>query len=227
MLLELQNYFKNKKQKKEKIFIGSFINNYLLNLYIQNNIDIIRFDLEDFSLLYGYKDRRSVHFNYFRYLLKNIRLPYNIKMAIDVPFSSIYKKDNISGIIDFYTKTNCDILIFNLKDDIMDIVVKLIKMEIPIAINFTNEFKDIDLFEKNYKKIYNFLLEFSNIGVLMFILNSFPKNSIEQIKENISIPVISNTRDCKADGYYFEFFKNFNLEKNYQQVIKDYILELK
>ena len=103
MLLELQNYFKTKKQKKEKIFIGSFVNNYLLNLYIENNIDIIRFDLEDFSLLYDYKDKRFVDFDCFRYLLNNVKFPSNIKFAVDVPFPSVYKDNTISGIVDFYT----------------------------------------------------------------------------------------------------------------------------
>ncbi len=224
MLIELQNYFKIKKQKKEKIFIGSFVNNYLLDLYIQNNLDIIRFDLEDFSLCYDYKDRRFVDFDNFKYLLQNIKLPANVKFALDVPFSSVY---SISSIIDFYIKTRSDFLIFDLKDDIMDVVVKLIKMEIPVIINYTNDFKNIEVFEKNYKKIYNSLIEFANIGVLMLILKSFPKNSIAQIKEDVAIPVISNIKESNADGYYFEFFKNFDLKEICNQVIKDYVLELK
>lgn len=226
MLLELQNIFKTKKQKKERIFIGSFVNNKLLDTYIENNIDIVRFDLEDFSLCYNYRNRREIKFEYFKYLLKNLNLSEKIKMAVDVPFNSLYKENQIESLVTFYTKSRADFLVFDLRDDVINVIVKLIKIGIPVIINYTNDFKDNNLLEKNYKKIYDSLVECANIGVLMVILKSFPDKYIEQIREDINIPVIVNNIKVRADGYFFDFFKIFDLN-SYKQNIKDLILGLK
>ncbi|HOJ62815.1 MAG TPA: hypothetical protein PLE45_00170 [Spirochaetota bacterium] len=223
---ELQNVFKLRKQKKEKIFIGSFVNNRLLDLYIKNNIDIVRFDLEEFALSHNYKDRRMVTFKQFKNLLKNINLSSNMKFAIDIPFNYLYKENQISGIVDFYVNSKADILVMDLRDDIINIISRIIKLDIPVIVNWTNDFKNEELFERNYKKIYDLLLECTNIGVLMVILNSFPKNHIEKVRGDINIPVISNNKSHNADGYYFEFFKIFDFD-GYSQYIKDLILELK
>lgn len=207
----LYNLFKNKKQKKTKIMIFSYLNNLFLKLFNNyKNIDILRFDLKEFAVLYGYNINRITGADILP-LLKNIELSNKQSelsklIAVDIPLSEIYNNDSYSldKIIDFYKKSNADILIFNLNYITGDLVSKLTKIKIPVIIYAENTSEESD-------KIYNKLIETEGMGALLIILENFNNQFINKLKNSVSIPVVVNDLSAKCDGYYAQFISVFGM----------------
>lgn len=184
---ELLFKLKQKKTKKEKIIIVSYINNILLAVYNNLDIDFIRFDIDEFSKLFGYKDKNRIYDSDIFALLKNIKNAAsesdNLKpVAVDVPLSVIYSHNDYSleKIINFYNKSNADILAFDIDYNILDIAKNLTNLNIPVVIYSTNQnIND----EKSYnQKIYNKLVETESTGALMLILENYPSAFVQKLK---------------------------------------------
>jgi len=224
---KLLNHFIYKKQKKEKILMFSFINNYGIELYNDANIDILRFDNREFCYLYNFKDITRLENNDVLPLIKNVETKgtNNKKLlAIDIPAGEIFYNSSYSldKILTFYKKTNADLLILDYNFVIGDVINKLSKMQIPVIVTCDNP----DLAEN--EKLFNNLLEVESMGAVMLILEGFEAAFIQKIKNSLIIPVISDEIFIKSDGYYAQFSSVFGLLEsdkkkylNLKELIKD------
>ncbi len=226
---EFYEQFVNKKKSKEKTIIFSFINNVIINLFDNDNIDILRFDLRDFSYLYNYKDINRISADDILPLLKNSieSLKSNNKkklLAVDLPLSEIFYNSSFSldKILNFYNNSKADLLVVNYDHVINDMINKLSRLKIPIIIFCKNP-------DTKYNdKQYNNLLEVESMGALMIILENFSSTFVQKLRNSLIIPVITNDLSMKSDGYYAQFnsvfgFYNDNNKKylNLFDLIKD------
>ncbi|MCK4797070.1 MAG: hypothetical protein KAT05_06785, partial [Spirochaetes bacterium] len=161
---ELLTLYKTKKQKKEKIMVFSFINNFMLKIYQEFNIDIFRFDINEYVDFYGYKDQNRVLASDLLPLIKNaadINKFYGLSklIAIDLPLSQIYGDNNFSlqKVVSFYKYSNADILVLNIEHNVLELVNKLSKIKIPVIIYARNNLKNDN---KYYlQQVHNKLIE--------------------------------------------------------------------
>jgi ketopantoate hydroxymethyltransferase len=240
---ELLEAWKKKKKQKEKIFIFSFINNSLLDIYNDFSIDVFRFDLYEYSLLYGYKDINRISQKEILPLLN--KLPDLKKgkdlsklIAVDLPLTEIFGEENFSlqNVIDYYNKSRADLLILNIDHNILGLTNKLSKIKIPTIINSKNNLKtnSNDYLETMYTK----LIESESQGALMILVEDYPQSFINNLKNAVSIPVICNLKSNKIDGYYARFSTVFGLieseENRYLNLsdlihdsVEDYIKDIK
>ena len=213
---ELLTLYKTKKQKKEKIMVFSFINNFMLKIYQEFNIDIFRFDINEYVDFYGYKDQNRVLASDLLPLIKNaadINKFYGLSklIAIDLPLSQIYGDNNFSlqKVVSFYKYSNADILVLNIEHNVLELVNKLSKIKIPVITYARNNLKNDN---KYYlQQVHNKLIEAESSGVVMFILENFSSTFIQNFKSSILIPVISTEKDNKTDGFYARFSSVFGL----------------
>ncbi len=216
---ELLELWRKKKRQKEKIFIFSFINNLILDLYKKFNIDVFRFDLNEFAGLYGYKDVNRISKNEILPLIKEINIKkennFSKLIAVDLPLTDIYGEDNFSlqKTIDFYNKSLADLLVLNIDHNILGLTGKLSKMKIPVIIYSNNNFKteNNDYFELMHAK----LVESESQGAVMILVENYPQSFVLNLKNSLLIPVISNVKsNNKVDGYYAKFSSVFGLIQN-------------
>jgi ketopantoate hydroxymethyltransferase len=216
-VLNIINFNKDKKIKKDKIIIFSITNHLLLNYYKDNNVDILRFDLEEFSKSFGYKDEEHIIFNDIIPFVKNFRNSnYNINLpiSIDVPLSQIYNDNSYSleKVITFFNESNADILSINIEYNVLDLIKSLTKIRIPVII-YSKNFQGSD--NIGYlKDIHSKLKEAESMGALMIILENYPVSFIQNIKSSILIPIISNEKNNNIDGYYAKFSSVFGLNND-------------
>lgn len=214
---ELLELWRKKKRQKEKMFVFSFINNLILDIYKKFNIDIFRFDLMEFASLYGYKDVNRISKNEILPLVKEINIKkdnnFSKLIAVDLPLSDIYGEDNFSlqKTIDFYNKSLADILVLNIDHNILGLTSKLSKMKIPVIIYSNNNFK---MENSDYLELMQArLVESESQGAVMVLVENYPQSFVQNLKGSVQIPVISNVKSSnnKVDGYYAKFSSVFGL----------------
>jgi len=228
---EFYEHFVNKKKSKGKTIIFSFINNLIINLFENENIDILRFDIRDFSYLYHFKDINRISADdilpLLKYSMESLKLNNQKKLlAVDLPITEIFYNSSFSldKIINFYYNSKADFLVINYDYVINDMINKLSKLKIPSIIYCKNP-------DTKYNdKQYNNLLEVESMGALMIILENFSSSFVLKLKNSLIIPVITNDLKLKSDGYYAQFssvfgFYNDNNKKylNLYDLIKDSI----
>jgi|GEM_PF-1355708 len=207
-----------KKHDKKKIKIYSFINNFILNIYEDQDIDIFRFDLDEFAKLYGYKDETRVLYTEILPLLKNIKIDKEISnkfIAIDLPICNSLSNNTYSldNILNFLKNSNADMLCFNVEYNFSDLIKKLTDLKIPIIAFARNN----NIENKNYiNNLLNKLIEVESQGALMIILEDFSSKFIQDLKNKVLIPVICNFKEKKSDGIYIKFSSCFGLFPNYE-----------
>jgi ketopantoate hydroxymethyltransferase len=238
MYNDINNYLLKKKTNKEKIFSFSFLNKIILNLYYDYKIDILRFDLDEFSELYGFKDFNRISANVILPLIDNITYSLKTKpiskyIAIDVPLTEITGENNYSlkKVIDFYQKSNADILNLNINFNALELVNKLTKMKIPVIVYAKNNSINHDN-DQYYQEIHNKMVEAESMGAILLILEKFPTFVIQNLKKSVLIPIISDEKDNKIDGFYAKFSYIFGLINhdgakylNLKELIKDAIAD--
>jgi len=216
---ELLELWKKKKKQKEKIFAFSFINNSILDIYKDFNIDIFRVDLYEFALLYGYKDVNRISQKEILPLISQITSTKNEKklsklIAIDLPLMEIFGEEvfSLQKVIDFYNKSRADLLVLNIDHNILPLAGKLSKIKIPTIIYSKNNLKvnSSDYLEGMHSK----LIESESQGALMILIEDYPLSFINKLKSSVSIPVISNLKNNKIDGYYARFSTVFGLHES-------------
>ncbi|OHD05923.1 MAG: hypothetical protein A2086_06940 [Spirochaetes bacterium GWD1_27_9] len=211
--MDLLSLFKLKKQKKEGVLVFSFINCFFLDFYKNLSVDVLRFDVEEFSQLNDYKDSKSLNPKDFLPILKNVnKINDNIKIAVDLPLSVITGSD--SDLLDFYRKSNANIFVLNLDYNINNISKRLLNLNIPIIVSIKNKFQNTKLETAYITEVYNKLIEVENYGSIMFIVENFQKNFVDELKKNISIPVVSTDNTLGADGFYGRFSNIFGIFEN-------------
>jgi ketopantoate hydroxymethyltransferase len=208
--LNLKDYFKNKKQKKEKILMFSFINNFSFDFYLNYNIDILRFDIDEFAYLNGYNDSKKVFKSTILPLLKNLNKNDNIKIAVDLPLEIIIGDNRLKNILSFYKESNADILVIKLEQNINNLISELERIKIPFIISTETNVTSDNLL----KSFFNQLIELENCGCSMIVLSGFPNVFIEQLKNSISIPVISSENKSKNDGFYGKYSSIYGFDKD-------------
>lgn len=224
-------HFINKKRNKEKTLVFSFINNLIINLFDNDKLDILRFDIRDFSSLFNYKDIARISADdilpLLKYSIDALKLNNSKKLlAVDLPITEIYYNSSYSldKIINYYYNSKADILVINYDHVINDMVNKLSKLKIPVIIFCKNSEAKFN------EKQYNNLLEAESMGALMVILENFTSSFVQKLKNSFIIPVITNDLNLKSDGYYARFtsvfgYINDNNKKylNLYDIIKDSI----
>ena len=98
---ELLDNWRNKKKQKNKIFVFSFINNSILDIYKDFDIDVYRFDLYEFALLNGYRDINRISRKEILPLINRIpdfKKEKNLSklIAVDLPLTEIFGEENFS-----------------------------------------------------------------------------------------------------------------------------------
>ncbi|HOV13974.1 MAG TPA: 3-methyl-2-oxobutanoate hydroxymethyltransferase [Spirochaetota bacterium] len=196
--MNFTSILKNKKQKKEKILVFSLTDFFYKKFFDNKNIDILRFDLDEFALLNGYKNSRDITDSDILPLLKNVSCNNKSKIAIDLPFSLIFTGEsyNLGGIVNFIKDSNCDYLIVDCK--FSNLIKKLSSIGVEIIVGINNENNE-DKNKKSFEDIFLKLKELENIAA-MFILHDFPEYVVNEAKNSFTAPVISNT--TVGDGFY-------------------------
>ena len=213
---ELLAILKKKRQEKEKITVFSFINDVFLNLYKDFDIDIFRFDINEFADLYGYKDQNRISSNDLLPLIKNTLNIKNKKnnsklIAIDLPLTETFGDNNFSlqKAVSFYKNSNADLLVINIDHNILELVNKLTKIKIPVIVYAKN---NLSINDKHYlQQMRNKLIEAESMGAVMFIIEDFNITFIQDLRDSVSIPVISNEKAKKTDGFYAKFSSVFGI----------------
>ena len=116
--MDFSSFYKSKKQKREKILVFSFTNYFTINFFQDKNVDILRFDIDEFATLNGYKNSDVILEREILPILKNLNNRQNqLKIAIDLPISSIFRGNSydLNKIISFVKETNADLLVINYK----------------------------------------------------------------------------------------------------------------
>lgn len=206
---------KTKKKKKENISMFSFCNNIILDIYREFDIDIVRFDLDEFAKLYSYKDWKRVEVGHVIPLLRNISIVTANSpklLAVDLPFSEHYSDNNtysLDKITGFYRESNADLIVLDFNAITSDFVDKLSKIKIPVIIKI-NSFTVSD--DNNVlKDLHNRLIEMESMGAVTLVLHGFSPSFIKELKNNVSIPVLTHDKEKKADGFYACFSEVFGL----------------
>lgn len=225
MYIEILEKFKKKKQKKEKIKIFSFINQQTIDIYNNFDIDILRFDIEEFSNLYNYKGLKTITAQDIIPLLKNLKAKDNNKyFAIDLPLSECYdgKDVSVQKAIDFFRDSKADFLVIDIRNDALDLIEKLSSIQIPVIVSSTRDCPE----EKKYlQELHNKLIEAESKGAILFILNGFNSNFVQNLKSSTLIPVLSTSKDAKSDGIFIRFSSSFGLlQDDYSKYLNLYDL---
>ena len=210
MYNKVLSFLKSKKTKKEKIVILSFLSKGLLNTYYGNDIDIFRFEIDEFCKFHGYKDEKKVAVNDILASLKNLgQLNDNEKktkfIAVDLPLYDIYEGNNYSleKAIKFYNNANADVLVVNIDHNVLELINNLSKIKIPVIAYAKCAFQEK---ENNYlQEIHNKILEAERLGAVMCLIENFALPFTKNLKNSISIPIISTEKNDKLDGYYAKF----------------------
>lgn len=230
MYYKLLEEWKTRKKKNQKFLVFSHFNKIVNDLYFDTDIDVIRFDLEEYALLNGYKDSKRVMDTDYLRMLNNIKLPIDVMFAVDIPMNVLYSGDNIAidKIIDFYQKSNANFIVIDLDEITDNLAKKLASLKIPIILSL----KQVQENTVYYEKTKNKLKGLEESGIFMLILKDSSPSFASHIKEEILIPVINTINDKKTDGFYGIFSEIFGLvphkKKKYlnlyeliQEAIKD------
>lgn len=230
---KLLDIWKKRKTKKEKFIVFSFQNKITVDLYEGHDIDVFRFDLDEFAELYGYKDKTRINALEIISLVKHINgcgknEKFSGLFSVDLPQSALFENDSFSikNVVDFYKDTDADILSFDIDYNILELVSRLTKMKIPVIV--TSKCK---MDNKSYlQDAHNRLMEAESKGAVMLIVENYPSAFVQNLKNSVLIPVVSNEKNDKKDGYYARFSDVFGLNResenkylNLFELIKDSI----
>ena len=228
---KLLDVWKSRKAKKEKFIVFSFQNKIIIDIYENHDIDVFRFDLDEFAELYGYKDKSRINASEVISLVRHLGNHNNKEnflglLAVDLPQSLLFENDTYSlkNMLVFYKDTNADILVLDMDYNILELVNKLTKMKIPVIV-----YSKCKLENKNYlQDIHNKLMEAESKGALMLIVEGYPSAFVQNLRNSVLIPVITNEKNNKIDGYYARFSDVFGLNQesenrylNLFELIKD------
>ncbi len=204
-------FYREKKQRREKIFIFSFLNSFAINLFKDKNVDILRFDLDEFASLSGYKNSDAVERDDFLPLLKNLnKSDIKQKIAVDLPLTSIFKGNSydIDKILKFKNKSNADFLVIDYK--FVDLIKELNYINVGLILKAKNKNSD-EKNKKYYEDFFNRLRE-TEINTAAMILSDFPDYFINEAKSSFSVPIVSNSNF--GDGYYGKSTEIFGFVEN-------------
>lgn len=213
------DFFKLKKQKKDKILAFSFTNLIYTNFFQDNaqigtqfgGIDLLRFDIEEFAVLNGYKEGKRVSKDDILPSLSNLNgRECSAKIAVDLPLLTMFdgRDYDIGGILDFVKGSNADFLVIDCTYG--ELIKKLHFLDIDIIVKADNRSND----EKNkryFEDLFGKLKEVENYACA-FILSDFPDYFINDSKSLLLTPVISNR--IGGDGYYGRFSEIFGLTES-------------
>lgn len=209
------NFLLDKKKKKEKIVVFSFTDCLNLNIIKKEKIDILRFDINEFAISYGYTDIKKIKDQDILPLLKNLNCFFNGEQnkffAVDVPLN-VFFSDSISysleKIIAFYNSSNAHAIV--VKFDYIqgsDLINRLSKLKIPVIIS-------VQYSSLNNKSFFNSLLELESTGAVAIILEGFDSSFTQKLRSDMAIPVISSDFSIKSDGIYLKYLSAFGIKES-------------
>jgi ketopantoate hydroxymethyltransferase len=184
----------------------------LIDLYTK--VDIIRLDLNETAFLYNYKDAERISEVDIFSITRNIGLKQGF-LAIDVPLNTIYQNgsDNPTGLINFYQKSNADILVINHSYNPLELIKKINTVNIPVIINSVNRQNERDI---ELDKVIHSFKDYEDYGVLCIILENYTARVVNELKNQLEIPLAADIH-CKVNGYYAKFSTVFALSKTEKQ----------
>jgi len=205
------SYWKNRKKKKIKTFVSSFINYNFYNSIKDKNIDIFRVDIEEIALNHDINSINKISLNDF---IINIRNNFinNSFLAVDIPIVDLYKDGNdVSNVVDIYKKSNADFIILNIEHNIASIAKKLSNYGIPYIVSFKNNYEDGDL---RINGCIEELIHLGNTGSYLIITENLNEQFYTKVRNSCPIPVISDNLNKDSDGHYLLLSKIIGLIEN-------------
>ncbi|MCG8571029.1 MAG: 3-methyl-2-oxobutanoate hydroxymethyltransferase [Spirochaetes bacterium] len=203
---------------RKKFTIFSLIYPAISGLY--EDVEMLRIDLAEFAYLYGYKDAKRVKADQFLTHCQNLVTEDQL-IIVDLPLSIIYSssQNDLSKIIDFYQKSQTDILAINLEQDIADLVRKITDAGLPVIAYSVNAYpeKEIDFDQL----IHNFK-DMEAAGASTIILENYSPRYVNEIVSQLTIPVIADVKS-KAQGFYAQFSQVFGLKSQQTEHIHQYL----
>jgi len=203
-------YLENKRKAKINVF--SFTDSINFGILSDYDIDILRFDLDEFSEINGYKDKQRVSAEEYTKFLSNInnRNLNNKIIAADVPLSVVSSgtsESSLEKVLEFYKDSNVDALVFDISYNVFGILDKLSKSGVPVIINSCNKTDNAAYLNRLKTRI----IETESLGAVMIMLENASKQFVEELKSNMSIPIVSDLPKVKSDGYYYKYSSLFGL----------------
>ncbi|HNZ25601.1 MAG TPA: hypothetical protein PLG34_13240 [Spirochaetota bacterium] len=205
------SYWKNKKKKRIKIFVSSFINYNFYNSIKDKNIDIFRIDIEEIAINHNINSVNKVSLND---LIINFKNNYinNAFLAVDIPVIDLYNEGkDVSNVVDIYKKSDVDFIILNIEHNVTNIAKKLTNFGIPYIISFKNGYEDGDL---RISVCIEELIHLGNTGAYLIITENLNEPLYNKIRNSCPIPVISDSLNKDNDGHYLLLSKIIGLIEN-------------
>ena len=216
--IEIMNYFKNHKNKKNMVFSNKhcyLYNHYDWNLYIQNNSDLIKnniYNVEDafiHYIKYGQYEERIIYLK--QHEMNNVIIEKNTKMEIKVNHE-INKE--INNEINNNEKKEIE---SNLKNNNE-------KKEIESNLKNKNKKKDNVILKDEYKNTSN--------DILKEFKNNNSEKTLELLKENLiiqnhflNLPFSNNIEKISIDLYNNDLLTSFDPIYYYKMNKDNYSLE--
>ncbi|MBP7552958.1 MAG: hypothetical protein KA885_05985 [Spirochaetes bacterium] len=205
------SYWKNRKKKKIKTFVSSFVNFNFYNSIKDKNIDIFRIDIEEIALNHNINSVNKVSLNDFIINLKNAYMT-NKFLAVDIPVIDLYNDGkDISNVVDIYKKCNADFVILNIEHNVTNVSKKLSNYGIPYIISFKNNYEDGDL---RINGCIEELIHLGNTGAYLLITENLNETLYTKLRNSCPAPVISDNLIKDSDGHYLLLSKVIGLIEN-------------
>lgn len=195
------------KQNREKLLIFSIPNSCYSKLY--KDLEIVRFDIDEFAFINGFKDEKRVEENDIIPVVSTIEAKI---LIVDVPLYTIYSGDSfdLGKIVDYYRNTRADILALNIDYVAAHLLKRLTDIDIPVIVYSRNKKREKELDIENL--LHNFKEVEANKALLL-ILENYPPKFINEMNKSLSIPIVTDIR-AKTDGFYAKFTSVFGLKED-------------
>jgi ketopantoate hydroxymethyltransferase len=213
---EILAAWKHKKKQKKNFTIISCTEPILQPLLQTREIDCIRFDLDEYALRTGEKDRYRIHD---REVVNRIQTMAGCSsdsaspwLAVDVPINLLGGDPGsaFEKVASFYSECCADILVIERQFVSLDLLKKLSLFGIPVIIQIT--VNGID--EKHIKTVKNQFIELESSGALMIICDLRHPQFISDMQDTMTIPVLATDKSSRSDGLYVQFARSFGLKEH-------------
>lgn len=208
MIGALAEAWKAKKQKKQKIFATSFIGSAFDNLINDKPCDLVRFDIREASLVYGYGDEYSITASECDVMLS--RIPKDGRLFVsDIPYYMECDSNALSLIGRFMGRYHIGAVNLRLNHNILPLAKKLILSGIPVIVTV-----DSDSLICSEERIVENAVEAGNTCAVLMIAEGLSDDSYEKIKSMCKIPVLADRNIKNADGYYARYSQIIGLAES-------------
>ena len=193
--------WKSIKQKKQKIIVSSYLNSALNDFMDKQNLNLVRFDIDEVSKFYGYANSYKISLKEMKFLLNKKRMSSSL-FALDIPIVDIYENGNeLSNILNIIKEYEIDFISLNVDYNVLNLSKKLYNLGIPTIIYFNNNQKN----NHNIEYISENLIEAGNTSAYLIITENIETTLYEKLKSSCKIPVLSNKIIKNSDGYYIKY----------------------